>query len=72
MNYNETKKMTETLFNFQLIKWQQVSNSDHYVTEWLLVIENIETLEKYMKKRAKNLIGTYYKMRKKKFTGHCF
>lgn len=63
--------MTETLFCFQFIKWQQIPNTDHYVTEWLLVIENIETLEKYTKKRARGLMGTYYKMKKKKFTGHC-
>lgn len=63
---------TKTLFCFQLLKWQQVPNSDHYVTEWLLVIEDIETLEEYMEKRAKSLMGIYYKMKKKKFTGHCF
>jgi len=63
---------TETLFCFQLIKWQQVPNSDHYLTEWLLVIEDIDTLEEYMEKRAKSLMGTYYKMKEKKFTGHCF
>lgn len=64
---------TKTSFCFQLIKWQQVPNTDRYVTEWLLVIDDLDTLELYLGKRGKSLMGTYYKMKKKnkKYTGHC-